>query len=110
MVSENIRRRINSSPREFLKSHDPDSPGCLVLDVAMPEMNGLELQQALIKRGQELSIVFLTGHGDTAMSIEASKRGAVDFLSKPVSDDELLHAVHVAIEKDRLHRRIRKSR
>ena len=79
-------------------------PGCLVLDVAMPGLNGLELQQALIAGGHELAIVFLTGHGDIPMSVQAMKRGAVDFLTKPVNDDDLLNAVRVAIEKDRLQR------
>ena len=96
-----------SSPREFLNCHDPDSPGCVVLDVAMPGLNGLELQQALIAGGHELSIVFLTGHGDIPMSVRAMKGGAVDFLTKPVHDDDLLKAVCAALEKDRLHRQAR---
>ena len=96
-----------SSPREFLDRHDPNAPGCLVLDVAMPGLNGLELQQALIAGGHELAIVFLTGHGDIPMSVKAMKRGAVDFLTKPVNDDDLLNAVRVAIEKDRLQRQAR---
>lgn len=93
-----------ASPREFLDQHDPNAPGCLVLDVAMPGLNGLELQQALIAGGHELAIVFLTGHGDIPMSVQAMKRGAVDFLTKPVNDDDLLNAVRIAIEKDRLQR------
>jgi FixJ family two-component response regulator len=93
-----------SSPREFLDRHDPNTPGCLVLDVAMPGLNGLELQQALIARDHELAIIFLTGHGDIPMSVNAMKRGAVDFLTKPVDDDHLLKAIRVAIEKDRLQR------
>jgi FixJ family two-component response regulator len=96
-----------SSPREFLDCHDPNVPGCLVLDVAMPGLNGLELQQALIASGHELPIVFLTGHGDVPMSVQAMKRGAVDFLTKPVNDDDLLKAVRAAIEKDRSQRRAR---
>ena len=96
-----------SSPREFLDSHDPNTPGCLVLDVAMPELNGLELQQTLLASGHELAIVFLTGHGDIPMSVKAIKRGAVDFLTKPVSDDDLLTAVRDAIEKDRHQRQAR---
>lgn len=96
-----------SSPREFLERHDPRLPGCLVLDLAMPGLNGLELQQALVARGHELAIVFLTGHGDIPMSVQAMKRGALDFLTKPVNDDDLLKAVHVAIEQDRLQRQSR---
>jgi FixJ family two-component response regulator len=93
-----------SSPRDFLDQHDPNTPGCLVLDVAMPGLNGLELQQALMARGHELAIIFLTGHGDIPMSVKAMKQGAVDFLTKPVDRDDLLKAVRVAIEKDRLQR------
>jgi FixJ family two-component response regulator len=93
-----------SSPRDFLDRHDPNTPGCLVLDVAMPGLNGLELQQALMARGHERAIIFLTGHGDIPMSVKAMKRGAVDFLTKPVDDDDLLKAIRVAIEKDRLQR------
>jgi FixJ family two-component response regulator len=93
-----------SSPREFLDRHDPSTPGCLVLDVAMPGLNGLELQQALMARGNELAIIFLTGHGDIPMTVKAMKRGAVDFLTKPVDDDDLLEAIRVALEKDRLQR------
>jgi FixJ family two-component response regulator len=96
-----------SSPRAFLARHVPESPGCLVLDVAMPELNGLELQQALISSGHELAIVFLTGHGDIPMSVKAMKSGAMDFLTKPVNDDDLLAAVHVAIERDRAQRKER---
>jgi FixJ family two-component response regulator len=96
-----------SSPREFLDRHDPNSPGCLVLDVAMPGLNGMELQQALIAGGHELAVVFLTGHGDIPMGVQAMKCGAVDFLTKPVNDDDLLKAVRIAIEKDRLQRQTR---
>jgi len=92
------------SPREFLECHNPNAPGCVVLDVAMPGLNGLELQQTLMARGQELAIIFLTGHGDIPMSVKAMKQGAVDFLTKPVDDDDLLRAVRVAIEKDRVQR------
>jgi FixJ family two-component response regulator len=93
-----------SSPRDFLDRHDPNTSGCLVLDMAMPGLNGLELQQALMARGHELAIIFLTGHGDIPMSVKAMKQGAVDFLTKPVDDDDLLKAIRVAIEKDRLQR------
>ena len=96
-----------NSPREFLERHDPSAPGCLVLDVAMPGLNGLELQEALAAKGSEVPIIFLTGHGDIPMSVQAMKRGALDFLTKPVNDEDLLKAVHVAIEKDRLQRQTR---
>ena len=96
-----------SSPREFLERHDRCAPGCLVLDVAMPGLNGLELQEALAAKGSELPIIFLTGHGDIPMSVQAMKRGALDFLTKPVNDEDLLKAVHAAIKKDRLQRQTR---
>lgn len=96
-----------SSPHEFLDGRNPNAPGCLVLDVAMPRLNGLELQQALIASGNELPIVFLTGHGDIAMSVQAMKLGAVDFLTKPVNDADFLQAVRAAIERDRLARQLR---
>jgi FixJ family two-component response regulator len=96
-----------ASPREFLDRHDPALPGCLVLDMAMPGLNGLELQQAIATKGNVRQIVFLTGHGDIPMSVQAMKQGAVDFLTKPVNDDDLLKAVRAAIAKDRLQRQTR---
>jgi len=95
------------SPGEFLEHHNPHAPGCLVLDVSMPGLNGLELQAALTEKGSAIPIIFLTGHGDIPMSVQAMKRGAVDFLTKPVNDDDLLKAVHAAIEKDRIQRQTR---
>ena len=95
------------SPRDFLARHDSSLPGCLVLDVAMPGLNGFELQQALIASGHELPIIFLTGHGDIPMSVQAMKRGAVDFLTKPVNDDDLLKAINLALDQDRLQRHMR---
>jgi FixJ family two-component response regulator len=95
------------SPQEFLEQHDPHAPGCLVLDVAMPGLNGLELQEALVTKGSAVPIIFLTGHGDIPMSVEAMKRGALDFLTKPVNDDDLIKAVHAALEKDRIARQAR---
>lgn len=96
-----------SSPPQFLVEHDANAPGCLVLDVAMPGLNGLELQAALAAKGSVRQIIFLTGHGDIPMSVQAMKRGAVDFLTKPVNDDDLLKAVRAAIEKDCLQRQTR---
>ena len=80
------------SPREFLEHHDALAPGCLVLDLAMPGVNGMQLQQQLAASGSTLPIVFLTGHGDVPTSVQAMKRGAADFLTKPV-DSEKLRAV-----------------
>jgi len=92
------------SPQEFLERHDHRAPGCLVLDLAMPGLNGLELQAALTVKGSAIPIIFLTGHGNIPASVQAMKRGALDFLTKPVNDDDLLKAVQVAIEKDRIAR------
>jgi FixJ family two-component response regulator len=92
------------SPQEFLERHDPRAPGCLVLDLAMPGLNGLELQAALTVKGSAIPIIFLTGHGNIPASVQAMKRGALDFLTKPVNDDDLLKAVQAAIEQDRLAR------
>ena len=89
------------SPAAFLEQHDPATPGCLVLDVALPGLDGLELQQALAASGCARPIVFITGRGDIPTSVRAMKSGAVDFLTKPVDDEELLAAVRNAIEMDR---------
>jgi FixJ family two-component response regulator len=75
--------------------------------VAMPGLNGLEFQEALATKGSAIPIIFLTAHGDIPMSVEAMKRGALDFLTKPVNDDDLIKAVHAALEKDRMARRAR---
>ncbi len=96
-----------ASPQEFLDRYDPHTPGCLVLDVAMPGLDGLQLQQALITKGSEIPIIFLTGHGNIPMSVRAMKRGAIDFLTKPVHDEDLLKAIRVAIETDRVNRQAR---
>ncbi len=88
------------SAREFLGRDPSDAPGCLVLDVHLPELSGLELQQALAKAGHRLPIIFLTGYGDIPMSVQAMKAGAVDFLTKPCHDQDLLTAIQQAIAKD----------
>ena len=89
------------SPQEFLVQYDPHTPGCLVLDLDMPAVNGLELQRILATKGSALPIIFLTGHGDVPKSVQAMKHGASDFLTKPVNDEDLLSAVRVAFEKNR---------
>jgi FixJ family two-component response regulator len=95
------------SPQQFLDQHDSSATGCIVLDVAMPGLDGLALQQALAAKGCSLPVIFLTGHGDIPMSVRAIKRGAVDFLTKPVSDDDLLEAIREAMEKGRAARQSR---
>ncbi len=94
-----------ASPGEFLAQHDLHKPGCLVLDLIMPGINGMELQRALARKGSVLPIIFLTGHGDIPKSVQAMKSGALDFLTKPVNDENLLASIRVAIEKDRVARR-----
>jgi len=92
--------RPYASPRDFLTHHDPTVPGCAVLDVAMPGLDGLGLQEALIAEGAPRPIIFLTGKGDIPMSVRAMKAGAIDFLTKPVSDHSLLNAIARAEEQD----------
>jgi FixJ family two-component response regulator len=113
-VRKSISRLLNAtgfavsafaSAEEFLAQYDPHTPGCLVLDVAMPTLNGLELQRVLAKTGSFLPIIFLSGTADIPQSVQAMKHGASDFLTKPVNDEDLLAAVRVAIEKDRALRR-----
>ena len=94
-----------ASAKEFLAQYDPQTSGCLVLDLAMPAVSGLELQGILADRGSLLPIIFLTAYGDIPKSVQAMKRGASDFLTKPVNDEDLLAAVRVAIEKHRALRR-----
>jgi FixJ family two-component response regulator len=89
-----------ASPGEFLAEHDPAAPGCLVLDMAMPGLDGLELQRALAARRSALPIIFLTGRANVPMCAQAMKRGAADFLTKPVNDTDLLAAIHRALEHD----------
>jgi FixJ family two-component response regulator len=94
-----------AAPQEFLQSEPPDAPGCLVLDVRLPGMSGLTFQQELAREGLALPVIFITGHGDIPMSVRAMKAGAVEFLTKPFHDQNLLDAIHAAIERDRKRRR-----
>jgi FixJ family two-component response regulator len=94
-----------ASPQEFLASKRPDAPGCLVLDVRLPGMSGLTLHTELAKVGVDLPVIFITGHGDIRMSVRAMKAGAVEFLTKPFKDQDLLDAIYAAIERDRERRR-----
>jgi FixJ family two-component response regulator len=93
-----------ASAEDFLAQYDPSVWGCLVLDLAMPAVSGLELQNILAEKGSLLPIIFLTAYGDVPKSVQAMKRGASDFLTKPVNDEDLLAAVRVAIEKGRVLR------
>lgn len=106
-----LEARAFSSAEEFLDSYDDEWCGCLLLDVRMPGMSGLKLQDELNRRGTKLSIVFLTGHGDIAMAVEALKKGAADFLEKPAGGQYLLDKVYEAVgESDRLRQEALKTR
>jgi FixJ family two-component response regulator len=95
------------SAQEFLRHKRPDVPGCLVLDVRMPGLSGLDLQKRMVEAAMEIPIIFITGHGDIPMSVKAMKAGAVEFLTKPFRDQDLLDAIQLAIERDRAARRQR---
>jgi len=95
---------ILGSAQEFLASYDPMQPGCLVLDVRMPGMSGLELQQQLNLRGAVIPVIFITGHGDIPMAVEAMQQGAFDFLQKPFRDQDLIDRVQKALERDSKNR------
>ena len=109
LTAAGIKVAAFDSPGEFLRGFDPAAPGCLVLDIAMPELSGPDLQQALAARRSELPIVFLTGHGDIPTSVQAMKRGAADFLTKPVDGETLLAAIRNALEQGRVLREARQE-
>ena len=93
-----------SSPHQFLQSYDRNAPGCLVLDLALPGLNGLDVQRVLEQRASVLPIVFLSGRGDIAASVQAMKHGAADFLTKPIEDTALIAAVQEALARDQVVR------
>jgi FixJ family two-component response regulator len=103
--SVELEVRLFASPHEFLASRRPDVPGCLVLEVRMPGMSGLTFQNELARMGVDLPVIFITYHGDIRMSVRAMKAGAVDFLTKPIRDQDVLDAIHAAIERSRERRR-----
>jgi two-component system response regulator FixJ len=90
-----------ASAKEFLEAYNPHQPGCLVLDIRMPGMSGLELQQELNERGAVIPVIFITGHGDVPMAVEAMRHGAFDFLQKPFRDQDLIDRIQKALELDR---------
>jgi FixJ family two-component response regulator len=103
--SAGIVVRLFASTLEFLSAELPDAPGCIVLDVKLPGPSGLDLQGHLAKAGIRLPIIFITGYGDVPMSVRAMKAGALEFLTKPFSDGDLLAAIRAGIERDRARRR-----
>jgi FixJ family two-component response regulator len=96
-----------ASAREFLGGRLPDVPGCAVLDVRLPGLSGLDLQREMVERGIHIPVIFITGHGDIPMSVQAMKAGAVEFLTKPFRDQDLLDAVRSGIQLDRQGRKER---
>ena len=102
--SVGIRAQIFASAQDFLMFKRPDAPACLVLDVRLPGLSGLDLQRELAAANLEIPIIFITGHGDIPMSVQAMKAGAVEFLTKPFRDQALLDAIHLAIQRDSTNR------
>jgi FixJ family two-component response regulator len=102
--SVGLNARLFSSVPDFLKSEPPPGPCCLVLDVRLPGKSGLEFQRELAAAGRDLPIIFITGHGDIPMSVQAMKGGAIEFLTKPIRDQELLDAIQFGLTRDRTRR------
>ena len=106
--SVGLRVEVYGSASDFLQSKIPDVASCLILDIRLPRLSGLEFQAELVKAGIHIPIIFMTGHGDIPMSVQAMKAGAVDFLTKPFRDQDMLDAVAMAIERDRRRRLVAK--
>ena len=104
MESVGLNYEIFHSADQFLEQFSLDKPGCLVLDIRMPGLGGLELQEKLIEKGSTLPIIFITGHGDVPMAVEAMQKGAVDFIQKPFRDQELLDRISEALKTDQTTR------
>ena len=102
--SVGLHAQLFGSVSEFLKSDPPDGPACLVLDVRLPGRSGLEFQRDLAAANRDLPIVFVTGHGDIPMTVQAMKGGAIEFLTKPFRDQDLLDAVEAGLARDRARR------
>jgi FixJ family two-component response regulator len=104
LKSVGLRSESFGTAQEFLRSKRPDEPSCLVLDVRLPGINGLDFQRQLADAGVRIPIIFITGHGDIPMTVKAIKSGAVEFLTKPFRDQDLLDAIHQALDRDRVTR------
>jgi len=104
LKSAGLRSESFGAAEEFLRSNRPEVPSCLVLDVSLPGINGLEFQHKLADAGVQIPIIFITGHGDIPMTVKAMKSGAVEFLTKPFLDQDLLDAIQLALDRDRLRR------
>jgi FixJ family two-component response regulator len=104
LKSVGLRSESFGTARDFLRRKSPDGPSCLVLDVRLPGVNGLDFQRELAQQGFRIPIIFITGHGDIPMSVKAMKSGAMEFLTKPFRDQDLLDAINQALDRDRVAR------
>jgi FixJ family two-component response regulator len=104
LKSVGLRSETFATAQGFLRSKRPDGPSCLVLDVRLPGVNGLDFQRELVDAGIRIPIIFITGHGDIPMTVKAMKSGAVEFLTKPFRDQDLLDAIYQALDRDRVTR------
>jgi len=104
LKSVGLRSETFGTPQEFLRCKRSDGPSCLVLDVRLPGVNGLDFQRQLADAGIRIPVIFITGHGDIPMTVKAMKSGAVEFLTKPFRDQDLLDAIHQALDRDRVMR------
>jgi FixJ family two-component response regulator len=107
LKSVGLRSRSFGTGQEFLRGERPDAPSCLVLDVRLPGINGLDFQHELADAGVRIPIIFITGYADIPMTVKAMKSGAVEFLTKPFRDQDLLDAIHQALDRDRVARELR---
>jgi FixJ family two-component response regulator len=102
LKSVGLRCETFATPQDFLRSKRPDGPSCLILDVRLPGGSGLDFQRELANASIRIPIIFITGHGDIPMTVKAMKSGAVEFLTKPFRDQDLLDAIHQALDRDRV--------
>jgi FixJ family two-component response regulator len=107
LKSVGLRSEAFAGANDFLRHGPPDGPSCLILDVRLPGMSGLELQRKLLETGIQIPIIFITAHGDIPMTVQAMKSGAVEFLTKPFRNQDLLDAIHQALERDGAERQKR---
>ncbi len=110
LKSVGLRSESFETTQEFLRSKRPDGPSCLVLDVRLPGVNGLDFQRELADTGVRIPIIFITGHGDIPMTVKAMKAGALEFLTKPFRNQDLLDAIHQALARDRVMRQQQSER
>jgi len=109
LESVGLAHEVYGSALDFLDAYDPDRHACIVSDIRMPGMSGLELQQRLLESHSEAPLIFITGHGDVPMAVTAMKRGAADFIQKPFRDQELIDRIHQALEQDKARRAARRE-